>query len=398
MAANALGHELCERCGTRLMLVVEPTTLRFEEDAGTDPAHDEYLLERISTLENSLVRLTDKLEKSLELVLHHVRNSFQDQVLVDLLVEMLGEARVINPRKLKKRWRERCERDAKEIEKADRHRELRARILSLYKGAGRENFAALVNEGFERIERAEKTRGLRLLERAAALAPDNPALNFYLGEHFFRTGRKALARHYLERVLAVEAHDERACLLLGLLLGDGEDTARARELLARVGRRGAASFAAHYALGRLSAAEDDWSGALAEFKKALAARPSPEAQYVVALANFNLGRWRTALRHLLKAVEEDDAYAEAFYLLGLVYLNLGEQTDAAEAFEAAHAADPAEPRYRAARRRGRSKRETPAPPSLFGPGKGAKGRLVTGGDRRLAVVLQQDALETAAAR
>ncbi|HYJ46283.1 MAG TPA: hypothetical protein VEV81_06680, partial [Pyrinomonadaceae bacterium] len=61
LAANPLGQELCMRCGTRLMLVVEPPAARFE-DGGLVATHEEHLLERISALENRFMRLTDKLE------------------------------------------------------------------------------------------------------------------------------------------------------------------------------------------------------------------------------------------------------------------------------------------------------------------------------------------------
>ena len=65
LAANSLGQEFCVRCGTRLMIIVEPLGARYDAvDAAA--SHEEHLLERISALENRLERLTEKVERALD--------------------------------------------------------------------------------------------------------------------------------------------------------------------------------------------------------------------------------------------------------------------------------------------------------------------------------------------
>jgi tetratricopeptide (TPR) repeat protein len=254
-----------------------------------------------------------------------------------------------------------------------------------------------VRDGFEALEKGRGAAGLRGLERAAALARDNAPLNAFLGEQLLLKGRPAPARDYFERALGAEPGDARLRLLLGLACADEGDAARARELLREAAAALGPSFAAHCALGRLSAAESDWKTALAEFKLAQAARPGPEAQYLLGLANFQLGRERTALRHLTKAVGSDGSFAAAFYLLGLVRLRLGESAGASEAFETAAALEPDAPGYREARE-DPSKAESAAPPSLFGPAGRRRARLLTGGEPRLASALLEDALGKGVAR
>ena len=74
LAANPLGQEFCARCGTRLMLVVEPAAGRYEAlESGS--SNDEHLLERISALENRLMRLSEKLERGLDLLLRQAQHS-----------------------------------------------------------------------------------------------------------------------------------------------------------------------------------------------------------------------------------------------------------------------------------------------------------------------------------
>jgi tetratricopeptide (TPR) repeat protein len=400
LAANPFGRELCVRCGTRLMLVVEPPTMRYEADP-SNVSYEEHLLERVSALENRLARITDRIEQVLDLLLKQARNFYFDHVLIESLVSLLSETGTIEPDKLDDLWRERCEREAAEQEQDHRLEQLRAEIMSCYRGCGQAAVVAFgrhVDVGLELIGKGEDKRGIRELERAAALAPDNAPLLSFIGEHFFRSGKTTLARDYLARAFESAPDDFRICLLLGLACGDEGEAERAKQLLGNAARCGGASFAAHYGLGRLLAAEQRWAAALAEFKRALAARPSPEAHYVVGCVYYQLGRDRMAARHLRKAIEMDAEYAAAFYMLGLVFLRTGETERAREAFNSASAADASEPRYRTALKRLLDADDAPPLPPLLGGAARAVGRrLVTSGDRRLAEAVREDALRAVTA-
>jgi len=111
MAGNQLGQEFCTRCGTRLMIVVEPPAMRHDA-AEVTTAHEEHLLERLSILENRLARLTERLEKGLSLLLRQSENTYATHTLVKTLVDALAEAGSINPAELERKWHERCEKDA----------------------------------------------------------------------------------------------------------------------------------------------------------------------------------------------------------------------------------------------------------------------------------------------
>ena len=66
LAANHFGQDICSQCGTRLMLVVEPPTLRYEDECAMVLDHEENLVERVSVLENRLTRITEKIEHLLD--------------------------------------------------------------------------------------------------------------------------------------------------------------------------------------------------------------------------------------------------------------------------------------------------------------------------------------------
>jgi tetratricopeptide (TPR) repeat protein len=187
--------------------------------------------------------------------------------------------------------------------------------------------------------------------------------------------------------------------LLGIACGDEGEIEHSRKLLHDSIERRGASYAAHYALGRFDADEDNWAGALAHFKQALAARACPEAHYLLSFASARLGRLRTALRHATKAVETDENYAAAFQLLGHIQSQLGEARAAQKALATARSLS-ADGKQDAGVRGGAKKRRAAVNDvsdetllhDFFGAGRHRRKRLLTGGDRRLADLLRRDAL------
>jgi hypothetical protein len=105
-AANPLGQEFCLRCGTRLMLVVQPPSMRVDP-AETSP-HEEHLLERLTILENTLARLAERLEQGLKLLLRQSETAYTNHALVKSLIEILNECGVVDNERLESMWRAEC--------------------------------------------------------------------------------------------------------------------------------------------------------------------------------------------------------------------------------------------------------------------------------------------------
>jgi tetratricopeptide (TPR) repeat protein len=370
------------------MIVVEPSALRYEV-VEAPALNEEHLLERISALENRLARLTGRLERGLDLLLRQAQNSYFDRALVKALVGLLTEDGIVQSERLERLWNDKCQKDAEEQQESARREELRVKILADYRGRERIAFEQFINEGFLFIEDEQLSRGIRSLQRAAEMASDNALLLSFVGEHFFKTGKTRRAQDYLARAYEITPGDQRISLLLGLTCADEGDADRAKKLLSTATRLGGSSFAAHYGLGRLFVAEQNWQKAVHQFKRALASRPSPEAHYVLGCLYYQIGRDALAMRHLLKAVEMDEAYAEAFYVLGLIHERAGEKKLARKAFERAGVEGLTQKTKSASKQKQRS--ELPVAP-LFRTSTSNPRKLITGGDRRLAEALRQDAL------
>jgi len=370
LAANPLGQEFCTRCGTRLMIVVEPSSARFEA-APSSLSTDEHLLERISAAETRVARLAERLEKSLDLLLRYAQNAYFDRSLIRALVSLLTEDGVVDTERLERMWSERCQRDTVEQEENVQRDELRLRILTSGKVSDPQAFEDLVNEGFVLIEDKQLPQGMTKLQRAAEIAEENAPLNLFIGEHFFRRGKTKQARAYLARAHAALPEDRRISLLLGLTCADDGEVALAKDLLSNATAQGGSSFAGHYGLGWVFVTEKNWRRALGEFKRALTVRPSPEAHYVLGCLYFELKRDALAVRHLRKATKMDGGYAEAYYLLAQAYERTGRKDLARQALEKAG-----------------SKNVNLLQITKSGT------RLMAGADKRLADTLRQDALAT----
>jgi len=390
LAANPLGQDFCARCGTRLMIVVEPPASRYEiEDSNIST--DEHLLERISALENRISRITERLERGLDLLLRQAQNSYFDRSLVKALIELLTNDDLVQSDRLERLWSERCQQDAVEQEESVHRDQLRLRILTEFRGPNRQSFEEFINEAFLAIEDDQLERGIAVLQRATEIASGNASLELFIGEHFFRKGKIRLAREYLARAYESSPNDVHVALLLGLTCADDGEVELAKKLLNNATERGGSSFAAHYGLGRLFVAEKNWRKALREFKSALNSRPSPEAHYVLACLYYQLSRDTLATRHLRKAIEMDEYYSEAFYLLALIYSRKGQEKLAEEALRRAKskalsiAGKPLG--------NGRTVVNSSDTAPLFRLSAARPRRLMTGADKRLAEALREDALK-----
>lgn len=373
LAANPLGQEFCARCGTRLMIVVEPNSSRFETGPAT-VSTDEHLLERISAAENRVARLAERLERSLDLLLRYAQNAYFDRSLIRALVSLLTEDGVVDTERLERMWSERCQQDTLEQEENVVRDELRLRILAGAHVPDKQAFEELVNEGFLLIEDKQVSQGITKLQRAADIAEENAPLNLYIGEHFFRRGKTKQARAYLAKAHAALPDDLRISLLLGLTCADDGEVELAKNLLSSATAHGGSSFAGHYGLGWVFVAEKNWRRALGEFKRALNVRPSPEAHYVLGCLYYELNRDDLAVRHLRKATKMDAGYTEAFYVLAQAYERTGRTELAQQALEKASSA------------------RTRKTVSIFPVNKSGAPRLIAGADKRLADALREDAL------
>lgn len=364
------------------MIVVEPTAARYQ---GSDAAlsTDEHLLERISSAENRIAKLTERLERSLDLLLRQAQNAYFDRSLMKALIDLLAEDGLVETPRLEKLWDERCKKDAAEQDATLQRSELRDAILSVFSGKDQLEFEKLVNDGFALLDEDKFAAGMKVLASAAELVSSNVPLSIFLGEQYFRIEDTSLARYYLSKANEAEPHNVHVTLLLGLACADDGEPELAKTLLTDATERGGSSFAAHYGLGWLFAAEKKWTRALKEFQQALDSRPSPEAHYALAEFYYKQRRFSLAITHLQKVLEMDPGYQEALYMMASIHQRKG-NFDLSEEFlhKASGAAKPAKSALRKEKGKASTRFLTDS-----------KNRKLMGGNKRLVAAVRDDALQ-----
>jgi tetratricopeptide (TPR) repeat protein len=395
-AVNPFGQELCEQCGTRLMLVVEPNGLRYEDDQAAEAVPQALLMERMTILESGLNRFTEKLERAFDLMLRQAENIHREHLLVESLIYTLVQSGLVSREEIERIWRTTQERAADERREQARREALRKEIIADPPEADDERtlFYEYVGKGFDEIAAGNPESGLQKLEHAAIFGGDNFALHAYIGEQHFRAGKSALAAKYFSRCGYIRPDDARVMLLFGISTADAATQIEVGRTHIEDAQARQPSFAGHYALGRLAALEGDWATARKEFGKALRLRRSAEAYFIYALGYFKdtEGEWndKMALRYVRKAITMDSDYREAHILLGLIYRRAGERERAREAFARATA------HLAAARKRGervpRYDSERAIMAVVFGTSHLTGTRLLMDGDERLARLMREDAL------
>jgi len=333
-AANEPGDVLCQRCGTRLMLVVIPPSVRHEESL-VPSYYEDHLLERVSLLELRLGQIAERLSMALDLMLRQAKTTQVDHFLLETLTESLGALGISEKKALTRKLRERLDgEDAKETPESSQERIFK-NILLNHEQPNADLFAHLVKEGMRFLTVGEEKQGFRNLERAAQTSPQNVPLLIFLAEGLFRADKFEAAKKYLEKAFELAPQETKILLLLGVIYADEGDAENARKLLSVVSSKPETSFCANYAWGFLAAAEENWTEALAAFNEALEKRDLPEIRYLTACAYFQLERHQTAREYLEKAIEPDENFSDAWYMLGLIFNLAGEEAKEREAFERA---------------------------------------------------------------
>jgi tetratricopeptide (TPR) repeat protein len=332
-AANLIGEEFCVKCGTKLMLVVTPSSVKHEEK-GIFGSSEEHVLERISHLELKLSQTSQQLGKTLELLMKLTENQQREHILIEVLVEALADSNTVDFAKLNQTWKERwqAEKDKKSIQTV-KQRKIENILKNHFEKKSVE-FKRLIMNAFDCLENSQEDVALALLEKAFVISPNNLPLTVELGETYFFQEKTGLALNYLQKSIKFLPDNKKIRLLLCLsLANEGKFDLAESHLRDWQGQK---YFVISYSLAMVCAAQEKWADVLKAAQETLNTNPTAESNYFVGCAYFQLNRWKSALKYLQKAVLTDDNYSEAWLLLGFVYQQLKENQKAEDAFSKAN--------------------------------------------------------------
>ena len=317
-AGNEPGEPNCQKCGTRLMLVVFPPSMRHDE--GIAPTYyEDHLLERVSLLELRLSQTMGQLAMAYEFIKSEIKFFQKDHALIEAFFESLQK---VNPELsdlISKNCLESFAEKKEKITVENKQEQVVKEIILNHDHKQTEFFTHLVKESQTLLEKNEEKQAFLTLERAVLLSPKNVPLLIFFAEHLFRTDKFDLAKKYLEKACSLAPQNEKVLLLLGTIYADEANVGQARQLLSELVNQPEKSGCINYILGMLAAFEENWTESIAAFKQVSEIAETAEIHYLIGSALFQLNRRKMALRHLQKAVFIDIKFADAWFMQSLIY-------------------------------------------------------------------------------
>lgn len=326
-AANTVGETNCRQCGTRLLLVVFPQSLKY--DTNYVPSfYEDHLLERVSLLELRLAQVTEQLAMAYEFISREAKSFQKDHALLQSFFETLQSVNPDLSELLSQNTLELFDEKKENLAAKNKQEKILNEILAAHDAKQIELFSHLVKEGIKLLRENEEKQAFLNLERAALISPKNVPLLAFIAEHLFRTDKFEAAKTNLETAFEIEPQNEKILLLLGVICADEAETERARKTLSVLINHADKNFCVNYVWGMLAAFEANWTESLAAFKQAANNFPSPEINYLIGCVYFELGRHKNALEFLQKAISSDIKYADAWFMQSVIYTVLENEESA----------------------------------------------------------------------
>jgi Tfp pilus assembly protein PilF len=311
-AANEPGDGNCLRCGSPLMLVVYPPSMRHDEIL-IPSYYEDHLLERVSLLELRLSQITERMSVTLDLMLKQAQTIQADHSLLQTILETLHSFGLEKEKLIEdiENGRQRKKAEAKKRNKIEE-------ILSNTESSNNKLFRHLVTEGIKLLRKTEEKQAFQMLERAALLSPNNVPLLLFIAENLFRADRFDAAKKNLEKAHQISPQNKEVLLLLGAIYADERDGEKARKMLSVLANDPQTEIVCNYVWGMLAASEENWLESMAAFKIVLEKTDSAELNYLTGCVYFQLNNFDKARNYFQKALEKDQKFADSWFMLSLV--------------------------------------------------------------------------------
>ena len=331
---NEAGETNCFECGTRLMLVVFPPSMRHDESI-VPSYYEDHLLERVSLLELRLAQVSEQLKLAYDFISYEAKTFQKDHLLLQSFFETIAK---INPdlsNEISKNcleiWDEKKEKAALE----NKNERLLKEIFDAHGAKQAELFTHLVKEGIKLLGENEDKQAFLNLERAALLSSENVPLLVFIAESFFRTDKFDEAKKNLEKAYKIAPQNEKVLLLLGAVSADEAEAETARKFLSVLASNPKFSVCVNFIWGILAASEENWTESLAAFKESANREETPELLYLIGCVYFQLRQPENALQNLQKAASMNVKFADSWFMQSVIYQSLGDVERTANTRQAA---------------------------------------------------------------
>lgn len=322
-APNEPGLASCQKCGTPLMIVVNPPGMRHDQFSATSH-YEDHLLERISLLEIRLMQLSDSLSLTLKVIGEQSQVIRDEHELVREMYDAIKRLGSEDLRRLKPQWDELVNKH-----ESDKISPRINEIMTAGESKNPEMLELLAREAFEFIGAKDEQRTIAALKRAEPIAPDNVALLLLFAEQLFYADKFDKAKTKLETAFRFAPENEKVRFLLGAVYADEFEIAKAKEMLAFSFDNDRINCAVNVISGMIAAFETDWENSAVFFERSLERFEFAESQYLLAWCLFVLRDHQRSLEHCKKTLNLDSNFTDAYHLKSLNYSYLDQLEEAA---------------------------------------------------------------------
>ncbi len=346
-AANPDGKDRCQRCGNRLMVVsgvVDEDAEGLSDEAifEAQEEFEEHLLERISTLEDSVRQLSDALAATAAHLAQLEHNLTVAHAGVQSLGTLLEAQGIVSRIEVVEGWERAADHELRTRDLSRRFKSRAGRILSLaaHQGDASPDFRRKLRALELALLSPDPTAADELLTDLARLAPLNDELWGFIGEIAFEGGDLEVARIAYSRVHELRGPHFESLVYLGAIAADLGEAEAATSHLEEARRLAPGSFLPLFILGAMALSLGNHALAASLLEQALELEESPQTLYLLGTCRLQLGQTGRAIQVLRRSVELRPESEEALYQLGVAYLKRGWARLALETFQQVLQLDP----------------------------------------------------------
>jgi predicted Zn-dependent protease len=215
-AWNPGSRETCKKCGTRLLIVTGDHSWDDEEEIGaeSDQDLDEYLLERITGLEENLRRIETYLETVSEQLGKLERSEIMLRNGLMSLVQELETKNALDAQAFGQRWESAVEENLQFLGARELFTRYKARILPITKAKSMAHVRRALLEATAMLENTQLTEATQRLDEAIPIDPKNYELLFIVAALKQITGETERAASLANRVVQLSPRHFEAWMLL----------------------------------------------------------------------------------------------------------------------------------------------------------------------------------------
>ncbi len=322
-AANTDGETNCRQCGTRLLLIVFPSSSKYDnKDVPT--FYEDHLLERVSLLEMRLAQVFEQLGMAFEIIKRESKSIEKDHALLQTYFELIQNTNPELSELLKANLPEAPRSKKENIQLKTAPEYFLEEILASHTNPNIELFTLLIEDGINLLSNNEDRQAFRNLERAALLSPRNVPLKIFIAEKLFWANKLKAAEKYLKTAFEIAPQNEKNLFLLSAIYADFAHVEKARKFLDVLKNNADKLVCVNYIDGMLAAFEANWARCVAAFKEATNASNAPEINFLIGCGYFESNDYSLALGYFKKANLIDSQFADAWFMQSIVYKILGD--------------------------------------------------------------------------